>query len=537
MNLFVLLSKKIIFPEIDISLENDNSHFDMYVNVFNNGSGVTNDFIRSVYKFMIIHHYVSSQANYSPFRKEHDKSNVKTEQRCNKYNFLKRNMENVFFKQEDKEQFLDYFCKIQKHYFAFSRLLNAWKYKRAQVMVSDDLYLNPLDANGKNIFVIVQNRKKYLFSIANLINMANSALSNTCHFFASPLILKNPYNNGVFNKSDLYNLYFAIKKSTFIMPTLFHYYFLANFNITRFREQHEGVIREISIENYVKNTDYNALYDKVFNMLKEHKPRLAIHPDFPKEELVNIMRPYLRLYYVSLYSLDEYKKLTAFSELHKKLHKFYRYNPKFGRKTIKRVCNSNFKFSNEIVYNNKHINYYKQVSTEEFMKTHEECNDYDSENSSEDEYEATAMSESNTISNSIYDRTGESFRVLLFQAIVNTNADATNTEAANNINSADDGETAYDSESDTSSDESSGFEYIRRPRGEEIAIDDDETEYQQMLTNMMLADENQQPITQQYTNRIMETEESDSESETDEIVIQEESDEESDMDLDSDEDE
>jgi len=321
------------------------------------------------------------------------------------------------------------------------------------------------------------------------------------------------------------------------MPTLFHYYFLANFNITRFREQHEGVIREISIENYVKNTDYNALYDKVFNMLKEHKPRLAIHPDFPKEELVNIMRPYLRLYYVSLYSLDEYKKLTAFSELHKKLHKFYRYNPKFGRKTIKRVCNSNFKFSNEIVYNNKHINYYKQVSTEEFMKTHEECNDYDSENSSEDEYEATAMSESNTISNSIYDRTGESFRVLLFQAIVNTNADATNTEAANNINSADDGETAYDSESDTSSDESSGFEYIRRPRGEEIAIDDDETEYQQMLTNMMLADENQQPITQQYTNRIMETEESDSESETDEIVIQEESDEESDMDLDSDEDE
>jgi hypothetical protein len=66
---------------------------------------------------------------------------------------------------------------------------------------------------------------------------------------------------------------------------------------------------------------------------------------------------------------------------------------------------------------------------------------------------------------------------------------------------------------------------------------DDETEYQQMLTNMMLADENQEHIEQQYTNRIIETEESESESESDEIIIQEESDEDSDMDLDSDEDE
>lgn len=530
MNLFILLSKKIIFPEIDILGEN--SDFDMYVNVFNNG--IINDFIRSLYKFMIIHHYISSQSNYSPFSQSNTKANEKTQQIYHKYNFLKRNMENVFFQKEDKEQFLDYFCKIQKHYFAFSRLLNAWKYKRATVMVSDDLYLNPLDTNGKNIFVIVQNRKKYLFSIANLINMANSALSNTCHFFASPLILKNPYNNGVFNKSDLYNLYFAIKKSSFIMPTLFHYYFLANFNITRFREQHEGVIREISIENYVKNTDCNALYDKVFNMLKEHKPRLAIHPDFPKEELVNIMRPYLRLYYVSLYSLDEYKKLNAFSELHKKLHKFYRYNPKFGRKTIKRVCNTDFKFTNQIAYNNKHINYYTSVSTEEFMKTHEECNEYNSANSSDDEYEATENSESNIISNSINDRSGESFRILLFQAIVNTNADVTNAGPSNIEHNADDGGTVYDS--DTSSD-SSDFEYIHRPSGGEIAIDNDETEYQQMLTNMMLDDENQEPILQQYTNRIIDTEESDSESECDEIVIQEESDEDSDMDIDSDTDE
>lgn len=313
------------------------------------------------------------------------------------------------------------------------------------------------------------------------------------------------------------------------MPALFHYYFLTNFNIARFREQHEGIIREISIDNYIKNTDYSLLYDKVFAMLKEHKPRLTIHPDFPKEDLVNIMRPYLRLYYVSMYSLDEYKKITAFSELHKKLHKFYRYNPKFGRKTLRRVCNSNFKLINNVVYNKKHIDYCKQVSTEEFMKTHEECNEHNSDDSSDDEYDASANENSNIISNDTNDRIEESFQRLLFQTIVNSDI---NTLSSNNVINNHDGGTVYDSESDTSSE----FENIRRPH-EEFVIDDDETEYQQILTHMMLADENQQPISQQYTNRIIETEESESESESDEIIIQEDSDEDSDMDIDSDEDE
>lgn len=386
MNLFVLLSKKIIFPEIELGgLSDENTHFDTYVKIFNDGNP---GFIRSVYKFMIVHNYMSNSpsasfcCNSTPVE-----SCASIQPRRNKYNFLKRNVENIFIQPEEKEQFLDYFCKIQKHYFAFLRLLNIWKYKHAHVTVSDDLYLNPLDANGKNIFVIVQNKKKYLFSIANLINMVNNALSHTCHFFASPLVLKNPYNNGVFNKSNLYNLYFAIKQSTFIMPVLFHYYFLVDFNISRFREQYEGVIRDISIENYVKNTDYNVLYNHVLNMIKEHKHRIIIHPDFPKESLVNIMRPYLRLYYVSMYSLDEYKKLNAFSELHKKLHKFYKYNPRFGRKTKKSVCNANFKISYRTDFNDRHINYYKPILTEEFMKTHEECVENDSGNSSDEESE------------------------------------------------------------------------------------------------------------------------------------------------------
>jgi hypothetical protein len=110
MALFVLLSKKIIFPEIELSSENDSNFFESYIRVFNDGN---NAFYRSVYKFMIIHHFISKTSHYAPFNK--CKSHVMTS-RQHKYNFLKRNMENSFFQPEDKAQFLDCFFKIPSHH-------------------------------------------------------------------------------------------------------------------------------------------------------------------------------------------------------------------------------------------------------------------------------------------------------------------------------------------------------------------------------------------------------------------------------------
>lgn len=304
------------------------------------------------------------------------------------------------------------------------------------------------------------------------------------------------------------------------MPALFHYYFLVNFDISRFREQYEGIIREVSIENYVKNTDYNVLYNHVFTMIQEHKRRIFIDPDFPKEDLVNIMRPYLLLYYVSMYSLDEYKKLNAFSELHKKLHKFYKYNPKFGRKIKKSVCNPNFKISYKTTFNDRHIDYYKPVSTEDFMKTHEQCVDNDSGNSSDEEPEVALNSEFNTGSNNTYHH-NEIYRILLFENNTNVQLPSTLPPVTN------------ESSSDDESDSDSIPDIIERRRErDQFNIDEEEAEYQQIMRNILLADENQIPAEQPSNNYIIETEESDTESESDEMVIISESESESDMDMD-----
>jgi hypothetical protein len=483
MELFITLAKKIIFPEIEFSENDVNSRFENFIKEYNS----PNKFVCSIYKFLIMHNLVLKTNNYKSFE---NKDSIKTQ----KIDFLKRNMENVFFTEEDRNTFLDYFSEIQKHYFAFMRLCNIWKYKHSRITVSDDLYLNPIDVNAKNVFVVVHNKNKYLFSLANLINMINSSLSNTCHFFSSPLILKNPYSNIIFNKADLYNLYFAIKNSSFIMPVLFHYYFLTNFNITKFRDQYEGIIREISIKNHIKNADHETLYNAVINMLKSHKHRININPEFPKEELVDIMRPYLQLYYVSMYSLDEYKKLNAFSELHRKLNKFYKYNPKFGRKIVKRECNADFKFITKIVFNKKYVDFNKAFSIEEFMKNHERCekNSYDS--SSDEEYESEEIN-NRPVSEDV-------FRIS-FQTELDTRPFQIQSENIRNENASEMEIVPYDN-----------IGYSQR-----YSVFDEDSIYRE-ITEDFISDENADTVAE-YT--------SSSESDSDGMIIKEDSDTESDI--------
>lgn len=477
MEIFITLAQKIIFPEMEFS--------DDY-NIFKNCTQpeTSNKFIGSIYKFLIIHNHVLKMNNVTCFDTQYNK-------KMRKFDFLKRNIENIFFTEADKIAFLDYFNQIQKHYFAFIKLCNIWKYKRSCITVSDDLYLNPIDIEGKNVFVLVQNKKKYLFSIANLINMVNTSLSNTYHFFASPLILKNPYSNIILNKADLYNLYFAIKKSSFIMPVLYHYYFLTNFDITKFREQNEGIIRDISIKNHIKNSDNNTLYSATINMLKEHKKHICIHPDFPKEELVNIMKPYLHLYYVSMYSLDEYKKLNAFSELHKKLHKFYKFNPRFGRKTIRKGIGSNFENTKITEFNNKHVKYCNPVSVEDFMKSHEKCSRDDDEDDDESDEDEDRPNNNDDM-----------FRVLLFQNVANTRPLQTQV-IDNNYNGEPMDIVPYDN---------TGYSH-------RYSVFDEDTVYREIIEDII--SENEPPSIEAHESS---EEDTISESESDEVIIKNDSD-------------
>jgi hypothetical protein len=299
-----------------------------------------------------------------------------------KFKYFNDQINNIFLTEEQKNDFINIFCKIQKIYFALSRFAYIYKYKKAKIVVDFDLCLNPIDINNKNSICLLQEKNKYYFRINDLINIINTSLANSPMFFSEPLISKNPYNNIPFNKSTLYNIYFNIISKTFIVSELINKFFLSNFDLDKFEKDNEYLIREHSIQKYVKNTDIDTLYNLIllmidnynddYNNYNDNDNKIIIHKNFPKKILVDVMRPYLNLYYSYKYSLINTKKLQSKNILYKKLRDFYVFNPSFGRQQIKInhyfTKNKNKKYKNIYTYNDKHIIFYEESKS--FLTSH-----------------------------------------------------------------------------------------------------------------------------------------------------------------------
>jgi hypothetical protein len=291
-----------------------------------------------------------------------------------KYNVLGSIFENVFYNDANKELFLSEFSKVQRIYFTLSKFARICKYKKSIVRINTDLYINELDESMKNVFVLYEDGSRYFFSATDLVNIMNSSLSHTYMFFSEPLKPKNPYNNLPFNKSTLYNIYFFMKNCAFIMPQLFHQYFICNFDIKLFKSENECLIRDFSIKRYVYSSNYDTLYDNVIIMIADIKKRnrkykqfMNIDDDFPQKKLVDIMRPYLHLYYLSKYYVTGTdKKNDSMEKLMDKFDLFVRFNPQFGRKIIKIERIPKKKVT--IEYNDKHMNFYKEYPKSAFPK-------------------------------------------------------------------------------------------------------------------------------------------------------------------------
>jgi len=301
-----------------------------------------------------------------------------------KYKFLKKNINT--FMSFTIDDFIDLFRDVQKHYFAFARFANIWKYKRAPVQIDHDLYMTPLDRNNRNVFSLLQQGKIYLFTSANLVNSICTSLSNCPDFFVEPLVIKNPYNNIPLNKSDLYNIYFFVKQAPIIMPVLFHNYFLTDFDLHKFCMENENVIKHMAFKSYIRNASISTLYLSSIHMLKKYNKKIVIHADFPKEVLVNIMRPYLLLYYIIEYSSEEYRTINAEELLKYKLKKLYKHNVAFGRKIVK-LKRVGFSARREryIEFSDNHPKFHDPVDMEVYKKTHielieNECSSSEDEN-------------------------------------------------------------------------------------------------------------------------------------------------------------
>jgi hypothetical protein len=282
---------------------------------------------------------------------------------ANKFTALNRILGNVFFKGELKDTIRHIFCLAQKYYYAFIRLARHYRVKKAQLIVQNDLSLNPLDPSHRNTFTLIENKSKYYFGLNDLITIIETAIGNAPEFFADTQWPLNPYNNQPFTKSTLYGIYFQMKNANRLISPLFHFFFLENFCLKTFTDNYEHFIRENSIKKFVFNSPYTVLHSDVLTMIRAntYTKLWHIHKEFPKEKLVEIFRPFLYCYYIYNYDIQGTNKVyNSETILYNKLKKLYEHNKLFGRRFIKLTTNNKNKIiKKDIEFNSQHIPFHK----------------------------------------------------------------------------------------------------------------------------------------------------------------------------------
>jgi len=268
-------------------------------------------------------------------------SNELLHTKLQKFGYLQTILENPFYSQEQKKQFLHIFQLCQRQYHALYKFGDIIKKRRAPIKNHTDLIMNPIEITDRNVMIVYQDGSNYLFTMMDMKKLIESSLSNSPMFIAEPLAIKNPYNNVPFSKAILYSIYFFMKSQDIVMSTLFHCYFLCNLDLTIFSKKNAVLIRNVAIENYVRNGNIDMLHNTCRAMIRKQNMshsvqcQIMIHDDFPKERLVDIMLPCLRLFYASIYSLDINARYSSEEELEWKLNMLQQQHPLFGRKIIK----------------------------------------------------------------------------------------------------------------------------------------------------------------------------------------------------------
>lgn len=301
----------------------------------------------------------------------------------NKFYFISEIINNFYFKNKirEKEIFLEYFFKIQKVYHTLIRFCFKYKFKKSKIIVDTDLQLNNIKHNDKNVICIYHINSRYLFKINELLKIIYTSLTNNYSFFIEPICIKNPYNNIPFNKSILYYIYYYLSNNTKICflkndhLDLFLKFKECNFNMTKFVNNYEYILREYAIKNYITHSTRQVMKKDILNIIDTYnsdkykdRNKILISKEFPDEQLILIFKPYLYLKLISKYSLILKNKNEALEKLQKKLYEFQKYNPLFGRKK--------YIFKNKIKNGKlKHI-----ISHVEFNMNYKKFNTYDINN-------------------------------------------------------------------------------------------------------------------------------------------------------------
>jgi hypothetical protein len=116
-------------------------------------------------------------------------------------------------------------------------------------------------------------------------------------------------------------------------------------------------LRDYSIRNYVYTTSSDTLVLEIKKMIKYYnsyckkgsiKNKIALDEEFPEDVLVKIFKPYLLLYLTSAYAFVGFVRHQNQVSFIRNMHRFYKFNPRFGRKILRIQYKPGEKFGRKI---------------------------------------------------------------------------------------------------------------------------------------------------------------------------------------------
>ena len=176
------------------------------------------------------------------------------------------------FTEEDIKKIENLYVKSKKYLNILNRLVYNYKIKKAIKYNDEDLFFNKIsDYKPKHIVKLYSNNTIYAFKISDLINLWTDCLIKSENLFCKTEKLKNPYTNIEFSKTNLYNIFFAIKNSDYIVPSWILLFFYEDFNIKAFTYKYYSRLKDIAIISFIKDGPLYEKIENIDNMLHEYK--------------------------------------------------------------------------------------------------------------------------------------------------------------------------------------------------------------------------------------------------------------------------
>jgi hypothetical protein len=291
----------------------------------------------------------------------------------NKFEHFISIQNNGFINQENNilyKKYINAFIETQKLYYALNKMAYMWKLKKYKIGSNTDMYMNELNEHDKNVICILQNNRKYLFTLFDLNRIVHKCLGEANDFYSTPIPCKNPFTNLPFTKCNLYNIYFAVKKSNIEISELFYYFYRTDFSLRHYIDKYETILRDYNIKNYCelneddKDDIYESIDEMIFHYNKKHKNnQIRIDSKFPKDVLISIFKPYLKYYYKSIYSLSNNTRHENALFVNSLLYNFTKKNPFFGRrKRVEHFIGHSYSYESSVCDFEAPINYKKNIS-------------------------------------------------------------------------------------------------------------------------------------------------------------------------------